>query len=147
MCKVYTGYHGTSEIEYGLCACTVDNPLAKARGLFLRTGAQTKLYLSLMLQLNKVNASDTKAPVFGLHWSIFNGSVESQIHNKRDDFDFEIHAVYFPVTGIDVLHSTSYEIYISQLIRFSRVSNHMTDFNTRKQNFGYLTYLTGLSAS
>ena len=30
MCKVYTGYHGT-EIEHGLCACTVDNPLAKAR--------------------------------------------------------------------------------------------------------------------
>ena len=30
MCKVYTGYCGTSEIEHGLCACTVDNPLAKA---------------------------------------------------------------------------------------------------------------------
>ena len=25
MSKVYTGYHGTSETEYGLCACTVDN--------------------------------------------------------------------------------------------------------------------------
>ena len=46
MCKVYTGYCGTSEIEHGLCACTVDNPLAKARGLSLRTGAQTMLYLS-----------------------------------------------------------------------------------------------------
>ena len=45
-CKIYTGYHGTSEIEHGLCACTVDNPLAKARGLSLRTGAQTMLYLS-----------------------------------------------------------------------------------------------------
>ena len=48
MCKVYTGYCGTSEIEHGLCACTVDNPLAKARGLSLRTGAQTILYLSLL---------------------------------------------------------------------------------------------------
>ena len=47
MCKVYTGYCGTSEIEHGLCACTVDNPLAKARGLSLRTGAQALLYLSL----------------------------------------------------------------------------------------------------
>ena len=47
MCTVCTGYHGTSEIEHGLCACTVDNPLAKARGLSLRTGAQTVLYLSL----------------------------------------------------------------------------------------------------
>ena len=43
MCKVYNGYCGTSEIEHGLCACTVDNPLAKARGLSLRTGAQTML--------------------------------------------------------------------------------------------------------
>ena len=49
MCKVYTGYCGTSEIEHGLCACMVDNPLAKARGLSLRTGAQTMLYLSLVL--------------------------------------------------------------------------------------------------
>ena len=51
MCKVYTGYYGTSEIEHSLCACTVDNPLAKARGLSLRTGAQTRLYPSLNVQL------------------------------------------------------------------------------------------------
>ena len=49
MCKVYTGYCGISEIEHGLCACTFDNPLAKARGLSLRTGAQTMLYLSLVV--------------------------------------------------------------------------------------------------
>ena len=47
MCKVYTGYCGTSEIEHGLCACTVDNPLAKTRGLSLRIGAQPVLYLPL----------------------------------------------------------------------------------------------------
>ena len=29
MCKVYTGYCGTSEIEHGLCACMVDNPSLK----------------------------------------------------------------------------------------------------------------------
>ena len=49
MSKVYTSYCGTSEIEHGLCACTVDNPLAKARGLSLRTDAQTMLYLSHVL--------------------------------------------------------------------------------------------------
>ena len=50
MCKVYTGYHGTSEIEHGLCTCTVDNPVAKARGSSLRTGTQTMLCLSLRLK-------------------------------------------------------------------------------------------------
>ena len=49
LCKVYTGYCGTSEIEHGLCACTVDNPLAKARGLSLRTGVQPMLYLPLVI--------------------------------------------------------------------------------------------------
>ena len=52
ICKVYTGYCGTSEIEHGLCACTVDNSLAKARGLSLRTGAQPMLYLPLKFKKN-----------------------------------------------------------------------------------------------
>ena len=44
----------------GLCTCTVDNPLAKARGLSLRTGAQTMLYLSLFhLTLNCLKCQDT----------------------------------------------------------------------------------------
>ena len=55
MCKVYTGYHGTGEIEHGLCACTVDNPIAKVRGLSLRTGAQTMLYLSHKTYLDARN--------------------------------------------------------------------------------------------
>ena len=46
MCKVYTGYHGTNEIEHSLCACAVDNLLAKTQGLSLRTDAQTMSYLS-----------------------------------------------------------------------------------------------------
>ena len=58
MCILYTGYHGTGEIEHCLCAYkvehglstyTVDNLLAKARALFLRTGAQTMLCLSYIL--------------------------------------------------------------------------------------------------
>ena len=48
MCKVYTRYHCTSEIEHGLCACMVNNPLAKAQGLSLPTGAQTMLYLLII---------------------------------------------------------------------------------------------------
>ena len=50
MCKVYTGYHGTSEIEHGLYARTVDNPLVEARGLSLRTGAQTMRYFSVIVK-------------------------------------------------------------------------------------------------
>ena len=33
MGMVYTSHHDTDEIEHGSSACTVDSPLAKARGL------------------------------------------------------------------------------------------------------------------
>ena len=46
-------------------------------------------------------------------------------------FDFEI--VKFPFLGGDVPRAASYGVYISQLIRFARVSSHVTDFNTRNK--------------
>ena len=39
----------------------------------------------------------------------------------------------FPFLDGDVPRSTSYGVYISQLIRFARVSNHVVDLNTRNQ--------------
>ena len=39
----------------------------------------------------------------------------------------------FPFLDGDVHRSTSYGVYISQLIRFARVSSHVDDFNTRKK--------------
>ena len=50
---------------------------------------------------------------------------------KRDDFDFDI--VNFPFLDGDVPRSASYGVYISQLIRFARVSSHVDDFNTRNK--------------
>ena len=38
MCKNYIGYYDTSEIEHGLCACTVDNPRAKSNPRALARG-------------------------------------------------------------------------------------------------------------
>ena len=53
-----------------------------------------------------------------------------KIYDKRDNFDFDI--VNFPFLDGDVPRSTSYGVYISQLIRFARVSSHVDEFNTRK---------------
>ena len=71
------------------------------------------------LQLNKANSSDTEAPFLDLNLSITNGIVSSKIYDKRDDFNFEI--VNFPFLDGDVPRSPSYGVYISQLIRFTRV--------------------------
>ena len=69
--------------------------------------------------------------------SISDGFVKTKIFDKWDDFDFDI--VNFPFLDSGVPRSTSYGVYISQLIRFARVSSHVDDFNTRnkisQQNF------------
>ena len=83
------------------------------------------------LQLNTANISDTEAPFVGLHLSVANGFVSSKIYDKCDDFDFDI--VNFPFLDGDAPRRASYGVYISQLIRFARVCNHVTDFNTRNK--------------
>ena len=63
---------------------------------------------------------------------------------KRDHFDVD--TVNFPVQDGNVPRSTSYGVYISQHIRFARVSSHVDDINTRnevltakllRQGYGY----------
>ena len=83
------------------------------------------------LQLNKASVSDTKASFLDLHLSISDGFVKTKLYDKRDDFDFDI--VNFPFLDVDVPRSTSYGVYISQLIRFVRVSSYVVDFNTRNK--------------
>ena len=67
------------------------------------------------LQLNKPNTSDTDAAFLDLHLSISNDIVSTKIYDTRDDFDFEI--VNFPFLDSDVSRSSSYGVYIFQLIR------------------------------
>ena len=66
-----------------------------------------------------------------MHLSISNDIVSTKIYDKRDDFDFEI--VKIPFLDGDVPRSTSYGVYISQLIRFARASSYVADFNTRNK--------------
>ena len=80
------------------------------------------------LQLNKANTSDIRAAFLDLHLSISNYIFSTKIYDKRDDFDFEI--VNFPFLDGDVPRSTSYEVNITQLIRFARASSYIADFNT-----------------
>ena len=83
------------------------------------------------LQLNKTTVSDTKASFLDLHLSISDGFVKTKIFDKGDDFDFDI--VNCPFLDGDIPCSTSCGVYISQLIRFARVSSHVDDFNTRNK--------------
>ena len=83
------------------------------------------------LQHNKANTSDTKTTFLDLNLSISNDIGSTKICDKRDDFDFEI--VNFPFLDGDLPRSTSYRVYISQLIRFARTSSYVADFDTRNK--------------
>ena len=83
------------------------------------------------LQLDKAYSSDIEATFLNLHLSVVDGFVSYKLYDQRDDFGFEI--VNFSFFDVVVLRATSYGVYISQLIRFSRVSSHVTDFNTRNK--------------
>ena len=89
------------------------------------------------LQLNKANVSDTEASFLDLHLSISDGFVKTKIYDKRDDFDM----VNFPFLDGDVPRSTTYGVYISQLIRFARASSHVDGFKTRHK-VGWLALLS-----
>ena len=91
------------------------------------------VFTHLNYSLKKSKCFDTEAIFLDLHLSILNGVVSSKIYDRREDFDFDI--VNFPFLDGDVPRSTSYGIYISQLIRFARVSSHVTDFNARNKIF------------
>ena len=68
-------------------------------------------------------------------WILFGNrasKVLKQQNDKRHDFDFDI--VNFPFLDGDVPRFTSYGIYISQLIRFARVSSRVADFNARNKS-------------
>ena len=79
----------------------------------------------------RANTSDYKAAFLDLHLSIANDISSTKINDKRDNFDFEI--VNFPFLDGEVSRSTSYGVYISQLIRFARTSSHVDVFNTRNK--------------
>ena len=66
---------------------------------------------------------DKEATFLDLHLSISNDIVSTKI------YDFEI--VNFPFLDGDVPRSTSYGVYISQLIHFARTSSYVTDFNSK----------------
>ena len=83
------------------------------------------------LQLNMANVSNAEASMLDSHLSISDGFVKTKIYDIRDDFDFDI--VNFPFLDGDVPRSASNGVYISQLIRFARISSHVDDLNTRNK--------------
>ena len=61
-----------------------------------------------------------------MHLSISIDIVSTKIY----DYGFYFEFVNFPFLDVDVTRSTSYGVYISQLISFARASSNIGDINT-----------------
>ena len=92
------------------------------------SGLISQIYPS-ELQLNKPNSSENDAPF--LHLFILDGFTSCKSYDNCINFNFE--KVNFPYLEWDSPHRASNDVYISQPIRFTRVSSHVTDFNTQNK--------------
>ena len=70
------------------------------------------------LQLNKANVSHTQISFLDLHLSISDGFVKTKFMIKEMILILKLN---FPFLDGDLSRSTSYDVYISQLIRFAGV--------------------------
>ena len=73
------------------------------------------------LQFNKAYTNDTRAAFLDLHLSISYDIVSIKNYDKCDDLILKL-SISLSLDG-DVPHSTSYGVYISQLIRFAGVEH------------------------
>ena len=80
--------------------------------IFLQINSAAVAFIDILIAawegLNRANTSDTEAPFLDLHLSVSNRFVSSKIHDRRDDFDFDI--VNFPFLDGHVPCSTSYGV-------------------------------------
>ena len=105
-----------------MCACTVDNPLAKARGLSLRTGAQTMLYLPLVPFLRIILG----VPCF--RFIMVNYSFACKKSGMPTNFEVLQHFSYF-LSPCRTLHISEFEHH------FSNFTTHYSCFHLRDSHF------------
>ena len=81
------------------------------------------------LTVEKANTSDDLADYLDLTLIIeSNNRLYTKLYDKRDDFDF--HIVNFPFLSSNIPSHPSYDVYISQLIRYARCCSY-DDFGYR----------------
>ena len=85
------------------------------------------------LEIKETTDTDQSVSFLDLHLEFDdNGSLDTRIYDKRDDFNFDI--VNFPHLNSNIPSSPAYGVYISQLIRYARACSHYQDFLQRHKS-------------
>ena len=80
----------------------------------------------LELTLKRTSESDTKLSYLDISISICSSKYVTEVYDKRDDFNFNI--VNFPYMSSNIPANPTYGVYISQLIRISRICDTFQGF-------------------
>ena len=78
--------------------------------------------------INKTNISRCKCNYLDLTISIYRGKFYIKLYDKRNDYNFEV--INYPFLDGNIPKNQSYGIFISQLIRFTRVNSSYNGFVT-----------------
>jgi hypothetical protein len=82
------------------------------------------------LKIKDTTESDKSASYLDISFNFdSNGRLTTSLYDKRDDFDFAI--VNFPSLCSNIPLSPAYDVYISQLIRYTRACFAYEDFSKR----------------
>ena len=81
------------------------------------------------LQLNKANTLNKETSFLNLNIKVTGSDIHTSVYDKRDDFGFPI--VNFPWLSGYVPRLPSYDVYISQLVRFTRCCTSVSDFHSK----------------
>ena len=78
------------------------------------------------LVLNKENATNLSASFLDISITVINREFDTKLYDKRNDFNFNI--VNFPFLCGNVPQKHSYGVFISQILRYSRVCRTYGNF-------------------
>ena len=78
------------------------------------------------LELNRENTGFKSASVLEMQIDIIGDKFQVNVYDKRDSFDFQVFR--YPSIYSNIPDKTLYNVFFSQLVRFSRVCNNMDGF-------------------
>ena len=78
------------------------------------------------LIVNKENIGNIHTSMLEIDMTVTNKMFVTKLYDKRDDFNFPI--VKYPSTASNIHSSTIYNVFTTQIIRYSRVCNHLKYF-------------------
>ena len=81
------------------------------------------------LKLKKTSESSTTLSYLDIRITMVNGKYSTAVYDKRDDFNFKI--VNFPFLCSNIPSRPTYGVYISQLVRISRICSYYSSFASR----------------